>query len=127
MASGVEFAPYPHIPGTAVRHNVFAKREVIIAAGVIKVRQLDAHAAISSDGGYWSQTPQLLQLSGIGGPDVLDPLDIKVLNNLPAVGKNLQEQVRKKTRWITNAQLTTLSVFFPRRKALSAPPVSDST
>ena len=96
MASGVQFAPYPYIPGTTVRHNVFAKREVIIAAGVIKVRQLDAYAANYSDRGYWSPTPQLLQLSGIGDPNVLDPLDIKVLNNLPAVGKNLQEQVRKK-------------------------------
>jgi choline dehydrogenase-like flavoprotein len=50
--------------------SIFAKKEVIICAGVFN-------------------TPQILQLSGIGDPDVLEPLGIPVCVNLPGVGKNL--------------------------------------
>ena len=43
VASGVEFAPYS--PGTPIRYNAFARREVIMAAGVIKVYlHLNAYA-----------------------------------------------------------------------------------
>ena len=91
VASGVEFAPYT--TGTTVRVNAFARKEVIMAAGAIKVCLYPAYAPFLTKSR--SQTPQLLQLSGIGDPNVLNPLGIKVLNNLPTVGKNLQEQVRK--------------------------------
>lgn len=39
-----------------------------------------------------SQTPALLQLSGVGDPALLEPLGIKTLVNITTVGKNLQEQ-----------------------------------
>ncbi|KAJ7138960.1 hypothetical protein C8R46DRAFT_1361513 [Mycena filopes] len=69
-ASGVEYAYWTN---ATTRFAVHARREVIIAAGAI-------------------QTPQLLQLSGIGDPDILSPLGISTQINLPTVGKNLQEQ-----------------------------------
>jgi hypothetical protein len=37
------------------------------------------------------KTPQILELSGIGSPSVLDPLGIRVKVELPGVGENVQE------------------------------------
>ncbi|GJJ15214.1 hypothetical protein Clacol_009490 [Clathrus columnatus] len=65
-AGGVEF-----IFGgkTFVAHSA---KEVLLTAGTLK-------------------SPQILELSGIGRPDVLNPLDIPVLIDLPGVGENLQD------------------------------------
>ncbi|RAR01774.1 gmc oxidoreductase [Stemphylium lycopersici] len=52
--------------------RVYAKREVIMAAGSIF-------------------TPQILQLSGIGPRDVLDSAGVRVKKNMPAVGANMQD------------------------------------
>jgi choline dehydrogenase-like flavoprotein len=52
--------------------NVYAKKEVILAAGAI-------------------QTPQLLQASGIGPASVLQAAGVQVKKDLPAVGANLQD------------------------------------
>jgi choline dehydrogenase len=38
-------------------------------------------------------SPQLLQLSGVGNADHLNQLDIKVIQNLPGVGENLQDHL----------------------------------
>ena len=71
VTSGVEFAPSG---GGSLRYLVNARREVILAAGAI-------------------QTPVLLQLSGIGDSNVLDPIGITTRIDLKTVGRNLQEQV----------------------------------
>lgn len=55
-------------------HEVQARKEVILAAGVYG-------------------TPKLLELSGIGCKDVLDPLGIEVIVESPNVGKNLQDHL----------------------------------
>ncbi|OCL01860.1 GMC oxidoreductase [Glonium stellatum] len=52
--------------------EVYASKEVILAAGAV-------------------QTPQLLQISGIGPKDVLNAAGIKVKKDMPAVGANLQD------------------------------------
>jgi choline dehydrogenase-like flavoprotein len=52
--------------------SIYAKKEVILAAGAI-------------------QTPQLLQASGIGPASVLQAAGVKVKKDLPAVGANLQD------------------------------------
>jgi choline dehydrogenase len=52
-----------------------ARREVILAAGAI-------------------QSPQLLQLSGIGPPDLLRRFGIDVVQPLPGVGENLQDHLQ---------------------------------
>jgi choline dehydrogenase-like flavoprotein len=49
------------------------KGEVILSAGTFR-------------------TPQLLELSGIGDPKVLNPLGIDVVVNLPGVGENYEDQ-----------------------------------
>jgi choline dehydrogenase len=38
-------------------------------------------------------SPQLLQLSGVGDADLLKPLDIDVVNHLPGVGEHLQDHL----------------------------------
>lgn len=52
--------------------RVSARKEVILAAGSLN-------------------TPQVLNLSGIGAKDELDKFGIKVVKDLPAVGKNLSD------------------------------------
>ncbi|KAJ6565228.1 hypothetical protein DFH09DRAFT_1474654 [Mycena vulgaris] len=37
-------------------------------------------------------TPQVLELSGVGNPTIINPLGISTVVNLPAVGENLSEQ-----------------------------------
>ncbi len=55
-------------------HRAQAGREVILSAGSIN-------------------SPQLLQLSGVGPSEVLKPLGIDVLHDSPAVGRNLQDHL----------------------------------
>ena len=76
-----------------------AAREVILAAGAL-------------------QTPQLLQLSGVGPGALLQEIGIPVVKDLPGVGENLQDHLQfrlmyKVSRPITtNDQLRTLSGRF---------------
>jgi choline dehydrogenase len=69
-ANGITFKSSSNSGST---YTAFASKEVILSAGAI-------------------QSPALLQLSGIGDPAVLNPLNIPVLNPLTSVGRNLQEQ-----------------------------------
>ncbi|KFY84262.1 hypothetical protein V500_09458 [Pseudogymnoascus sp. VKM F-4518 (FW-2643)] len=70
VARGVELS----MDGGKTRHIVNATREVIICAGVIK-------------------TPQLLELSGIGNPNVLRRAGVTTIVSSPAVGENLQDHI----------------------------------
>jgi choline dehydrogenase-like flavoprotein len=67
-ATGVQYVS--NTDGSAGK--VYAKREVILAAGAVF-------------------TPQLLQLSGIGPSDVLQAAGIKVRRNMNGVGANMQD------------------------------------
>lgn len=58
-----------------VLHEVLAKREVILAAGTFN-------------------TPQILELSGIGDPRILKQHGIDIVHANPAVGENLQDHIR---------------------------------
>ncbi|MET3650229.1 GMC family oxidoreductase [Phyllobacterium ifriqiyense] len=67
-AIGVEFTRKGNIS------QVYADREVILSAGVVN-------------------SPQILMLSGIGAADELAQHNISVVQDLPGVGKNLQDHV----------------------------------
>jgi choline dehydrogenase len=56
------------------RHILHADREIILSGGVIN-------------------SPQLLQLSGIGDPADIEPHGIKVVRELPGVGRNLRDHI----------------------------------
>jgi choline dehydrogenase len=64
--------------GGGVARRVRAAREVILAAGAI-------------------QSPQLLQLSGIGPSDLLRGFGIPVVADVPGVGENLQDHYQART------------------------------
>lgn len=83
-AIGVEYLKGKHLYGADPRasqtnndptskHQVYAKREIILSGGVFN-------------------TPQLLKLSGIGAEEELKQLNIPVKVNLPGVGSNLQDR-----------------------------------
>jgi choline dehydrogenase len=57
-----------------------ADREVILSAGAIA-------------------TPQLLELSGIGRPEILKAHDIEVMHALPAVGENFRDDINARIVW----------------------------
>lgn len=69
-------------------HKILARKEVILSGGVIN-------------------SPQLLQLSGIGDAADLQALGIKIRENLPGVGKNLQDHL---DNTIINRSLQPLSL-----------------
>jgi len=66
VATGVEWIKKGQV------HSATADREVILSAGAL-------------------QSPQILQLSGIGPADLLRSLDIPVIADSPEVGRNLQD------------------------------------
>jgi choline dehydrogenase len=57
-----------------------ASREVIVSAGAVA-------------------TPQLLELSGIGKPDLLQTYGIAVQHALPAVGENFRDHISARVMW----------------------------
>src|SRR3954471_11307845 len=65
--------------GDALR-EARAAREVVVSAGTIN-------------------SPQLLELSGIGQPERLRELGIEVRHALPGVGENLRDHYAPRTRW----------------------------
>ena len=80
--TGVEYLDAPHLYEADPKHTserptstkaVFARREVIFAAGAYN-------------------SPQLLMLSGIGDREQLEDNDVPVVVHSPGVGKNLQDR-----------------------------------
>ena len=69
-ARGVEFVDEPG----GLPEALFADREVIISAGVV-------------------QSPQLLMLSGFGPADELSKHGVRVRQDLPSIGQNLQDHL----------------------------------
>jgi choline dehydrogenase len=62
------------LQGAGALQTALARREVILSAGTIN-------------------SPQLLELSGIGDPQILAPLGIPVVADLSAVGRGLQDHL----------------------------------
>jgi choline dehydrogenase len=91
-ASGVEY-----LRG-GERHRALAAREVLVCAGAI-------------------QSPQLLELSGVGDGERLRALGIPVLAHLPAVGENLIDHLQLRCTYETRLPITINDIMrsFPRR------------
>ncbi|TDL18468.1 alcohol oxidase [Rickenella mellea] len=86
VATGVEFV----VDGKT--HSAQASTEVLLCAGVV-------------------QTPQLLELSGIGGKALLAQHDIESLVDLPGVGENLMDHLFAPTQYETKPELKTFDIF----------------
>lgn len=68
-------------------HTITARREIILSAGAL-------------------QTPQLLQLSGIGPAALLRQNGIDVIHDLPGVGENLMDHVHVGRTFSTSSRYT---------------------
>ncbi|HEY8907112.1 MAG TPA: choline dehydrogenase, partial [Rhodoferax sp.] len=79
-------------------HLIRASREVILCGGAIN-------------------SPQLLQLSGVGNPDDLRQLDIPVIAALRGVGANLQDHLETYMQYACKEPITLYSVMNPLAKA----------
>ena len=69
-------------------HIARARREVLLCAGAV-------------------QTPQLLQLSGVGPEALLRSFDIPVVHELPGVGENLQDHLQARVIYECTRPITT--------------------
>jgi choline dehydrogenase len=79
--------------------EVRAAREVILAAGAL-------------------QSPQLLQLSGIGNAELLQGLGIPVVRHLPGVGENLQDHLQLRVMYKCTRPITTNDDLASWRRSL---------
>jgi len=69
-------------------HTALARREILLCAGAL-------------------QTPQLLQLSGVGPPDLLKTLGITLVHELAGVGENLQDHLQARVIYECTKPMTT--------------------
>ncbi|KAF9510521.1 GMC oxidoreductase [Hydnum rufescens UP504] len=74
------------------KYSVPVKKEVILAAGAF-------------------QTPQLLELSGIGDPSILNQVGIPSKVQLPGVGSNLQDHIYVPTVYKVKPEVATLDLL----------------
>src|SRR6202012_4759034 len=70
-----------------VTREAHANREVILSAGAVK-------------------SPHILELSGIGNPDILSPLGIEVAHALPGVGENYRDHYAPRMNWRVKLPVT---------------------
>jgi choline dehydrogenase len=82
------------------------------------VQRLDAESEIIVSGGTIN-SPQLLQLSGIGNPDHLKAVGVKVLHPLPGVGENLQDHVNISVSYYSTQPVGPLRHVRPMGAALA--------
>ena len=78
--------------GLKVNHNnrtyeVFANKEIILAAGAL-------------------QSPKLLEVSGIGNSKILKKYNIPIIHELSGVGENLQDHINVRTAYKSHGTLT---------------------
>lgn len=82
------------------RMIVSARREVILSAGAIN-------------------SPQILQLSGIGDPTRLKTLGIEPQVELPETGRNLQDHIGVHLKYAASQKVTLYSMLRPDRAVIS--------
>ena len=88
-ATGVEFTY------NGQKHNLKAKREVIVCGGAIN-------------------SPQILEMSGIGNPEILRKAGVECLVDLPSVGENYQDHVVGGTVYeLADGQMSGDSIYKP--------------
>lgn len=69
-----------------------------------QLRELRAKRVILAAGAI--QSPQILELSGIGNPKVLSDAGVKVIHALPGVGENLRDHYTPRMNWRVKKKVT---------------------
>ena len=99
-ASRAYVHPVIRRPNLEVRTLAFATRILFAKSRAVGVeyrrgkgrsRRVDAGEVILCGGAI--NSPQILQVSGVGNPDELNALGVDVVHDLPAVGANLQDHL----------------------------------
>jgi choline dehydrogenase len=87
--------PVRHRRNLTVRTRAFVERIVFDGTRAVGVicdgERVDAGEVIVSGGAI--NSPQLLQLSGVGPAELLEPLGVEMVHDLPGVGANLQDHL----------------------------------
>ncbi|MFI7451631.1 choline dehydrogenase [Nonomuraea sp. NPDC049714] len=87
--------PVRHRRNLTIRTRAFVEKIVFEGARAVGVicdgERVDAGEVIVSGGAI--NSPQLLQLSGVGPAELLEPLGVEVVHDLPGVGANLQDHL----------------------------------
>ena len=59
-------------------------------------------------------SPQLLELSGVGRPELIQAIGAPVVHALPGVGENLQDHLQLRTIFASKARARSMSIISPR-------------
>jgi choline dehydrogenase len=105
--------------GAIVRRIIFKARRAVEVEYRVGTRNMSARVdreIIVSAGAIGS--PQLLLLSGIGPADELNKLGIVVVQDLPGVGKNLQDHLELDLQWECRQPITINGLLRPHKMAL---------
>ncbi|MEM6438475.1 MAG: GMC family oxidoreductase N-terminal domain-containing protein [Pseudomonadota bacterium] len=117
-SSRAHLAPVRRRPNLAVRTGALARRVIVENGRAVGIewleggalRRADADAEVILTAGA-IQTPQLLQLSGLGPAETLRAAGVEVLHDMPEIGGGLQDHyqmrlvLRMKTRDSLNLQM----------------------
>ena len=98
-ASRAYLHPVMHRPNLEVRTRVLVSRVIFDGSRATGVEYIDRNAVkqvtageVVICGGAFN-SPQLLQLSGVGNADELTHLGVEMVHHLPGVGENLQDHL----------------------------------
>lgn len=109
------------VSGAFVRKLTFEGRRatgvVYEQAGQTITARAEGEIVVSAGG---LQTPQLLQLSGIGPGDLLARYGIPVVHDLPGVGENLMDHLQAGRAYRTSSRFTVNALMAKRRAMLAA-------
>ncbi|MGN9782234.1 choline dehydrogenase [Nonomuraea sp. ZG12] len=87
--------PVRHRRNLTIRTRAFVEKIVFEGTRAVGVicdgERVDAGEVIVSGGAI--NSPQLLQLSGVGPAELLEPLGVEMVHDLPGVGANLQDHL----------------------------------
>jgi choline dehydrogenase len=107
-------------PNLELRTRTFVERVVFEGSRAVGVRvdgeTIRGGEVILSGGAI--NTPQLLQLSGIGAADQLSALDISVVDHLPGVGMNLQDHLEVYVQRASKLPVTVAPAYKWRNRPL---------
>lgn len=105
----------------AMVSKIIVERGVAVGVDYVKDRQshrLNAEREVILSGGAVN-SPQILQLSGIGDPEHLAGLGIDVVASLPGVGRNLQDHLAISVKQRSSQPISMLPMVKPVRSALA--------